>query len=223
MRIVRERAGTPADDRAITEALLEHTRERGEPGLRVWYPPRQVAFGRRDRRAPGYERARERAAERGFPPVTRRVGGRAVALSPATLSVVLTAPGDGDRGGIPQRYARVREAIAAACRDLGVDVTEGEPAGAFCPGTHALRADGKLAGLAQRVRRDVVAVGGVVVVAEAAALSSVLEPVYGALEVPFDPEAVGSLAAAGCGADRARVRSVLEDRLARTWRAVRET
>jgi lipoate-protein ligase A len=211
MRVLRGRATSPSADHAVTTDLLERTASAGGPGLRVWYPPGHVAFGRRDRSAEGYDRAREAAAELGYPPVQRRVGGRAVAFTGDTLAFAVARPARADRAGIEDRYEDAVDTLARALTTLGVTPERGEPPGAFCPGTHSLSADGKLAGLAQRVRRDVAVVGGVVVVRDAAAVAHVLDPVYSAIGVDFDPAAVGSVAAAGGDVDPAAVRTTVED------------
>ena len=47
------------------------------------------------------------------------------------------------------------------------------------------------------MHRDVAAVSGIVIVSDHDAIAAVLEPIYEALSVPFDPDAVGSVARAG--------------------------
>jgi len=162
----------------------------------VWAPHRHVAFGRRDANAEGYDRAKTLARKRGYVPVERQVGGRAVAYTGSTVAFSYARPG-ADRTAIDRRYADAVGRVRGALADLGVDASEGEPEGAFCPGTHSLQAQGKVAGLAQRVRRDVAVVGGIVVVRDRGAIADVLDPVYGALGVPFERGAVGSVAGAG--------------------------
>ncbi len=211
MRVLRGRGATPAADHSLTAELLEVTAETGVPGVRVWYPPRQVAFGRRDRSASGYEAAREAAAEEGYPPVQRRVGGHAVAFTGETLAVALATPAGADRSRIDDRYEAVLAGLREALAACGVDASIGEPPASFCPGSHSLQAHGKVAGLAQRVRRDVAGVGGVVLARDAAAFAAVLDPVYDALDVPFDPGSVGSVAAAG--GDPAALRDAVESAL----------
>lgn len=188
----------PEADRAVTRGLAAEAAADGVPALRVWTPPPQVAFGRRDVAAAGYDRARRRAHERGYPPYERSVGGRAVVHTGTTVAVAHVVP-DPDRVGIDDRYETATRTLRDAIATLGVDALPGEPEGAFCPGTHSLQRDGKLAGLAQRVRADRALVGGYVVVTsrDEAAVADVLVPVYGALDVTFDPDAVGSVEGAG--------------------------
>lgn len=210
MRVLRERGPSVAADRERTERMVDRAADTGEPAVRVWTPHRHVAFGRRDAAADEYDRARAIASERGFPPVERRVGGRAVAYTGSTVAVSHALPG-ADRTAIDARYEAATERLEGALASLGVDPESGEPEGAFCPGTHSLQARGKIAGLAQRVRSDVTVVGAVVVVRDHEAIADVLAPVYDLLGVPFEREAVGSLARAGGTDDPEAVRGALVD------------
>ena len=220
MRVLRGTASDPDADRERTAALLAAAGS-GTPGLRVWTPARQVAFGRRDARAEGFDRAKRIAAERGFRPIERDVGGRAVAYAGETIAFAHAIPlggdaaGRGSRGSIAARYDRAVETVVNALRGLDADVVPGEPAASFCPGDHSVRvADGgKVSGIAQRVRADAALVAGCVVVApeDAGEIAAVSEVVYDALGVPFDPETVGSVAAAGGPGGPERVARALED------------
>ncbi|GAA0728276.1 lipoate-protein ligase A [Halorubrum trapanicum] len=221
MRVYRGDRSSPAANRAPAADLLASAAA-GVPAVRVTAPPRQVAFGRRDAREDGFVEAKRAARDAGFPPVERDVGGRAVAYTGSTLSVGVAVPTGDGRGSIDSRYEVAAETLRGALRDLGADVVRGEPPDAFCPGDHSLRvgggggeaggagvtvggtgADGasastggKVAGLAQRVRADAALVAGVLVVsaADPGPIASVTDPVYDALDVPFDPESVGSVA-----------------------------
>ena len=220
MRVLRGTAGDPDADRERTAALLAAAGD-GTAGLRVWTPARQVAFGRRDARAEGFDRAERVAADRGFRPVERDVGGRAVAYAGETLAFAHAVPLDGDaavddaRGSIAGRYDRAVEAVVDALRGLGAEVVAGEPPASFCPGDHSVRVagGGKVAGIAQRVRADAALVAGCVVVTpgDASEIAAVTDGVYDALDVPFDRETVGSVAAAGGPDDPKRVARALED------------
>lgn len=213
MLVLRGRAADVETDREVTRRLAEHSAAADVPAVRVWYPHRQVAFGRRDTRNAGYEEARRRAKHQGFEPVERDVGGRATAYTRGTLLFAYTEPVADPRGGLDDRYERTLGAIQRALSTLGVDARRGEPPDSFCPGTHSLQAAGKLVGLAQRVRQDAALVAGVLTVRGHAALAEVLDPVYEALGVPFDPGSVGSLARADGETDRAVVRRTVEQGL----------
>jgi lipoate-protein ligase A len=206
--VVRGRAGDPAADRAVTAALVDRAAGRGTPGVRAWTPHRQVAFGPRDTRAAGYDRARGAARRRGYRAVERRVGGRAVAYTGRTVAFVRAVPVDDPRTGLDERYGAALDAVHDALHAVAGPVERGEPPDAFCPGTRSLRVPGggKVAGLAQRVRGDAALVAGCVLVDDRAAQRAVLPPVYDALEVPLDPDAVGSLAVAARDAPPAPAR-----------------
>jgi len=53
-------------------------------------------------------------------------------------------------------------------------------------------------------------VAGIMVVTDRSEIRTVLDPVYGALDVPFDPDSVGSVAAAGGPAAPEAVERALE-------------
>ena len=224
MRVFRGRGKTIEADRAVSERLLEVAAE-GEVAVRVWAPHRQIAFGRRDARLDGYETARATARERGFPPVERSVGGRAVPYDgETTLAFVRAEPIVDFRRGASERYERMTDDVSAALSDLGVDTVPGEPDDSFCPGTHSLStasagdSGGKLVGIAQRVTSDAALVSGVLVVDHEDELADVLDLVYAALGVPFDPDSMGSVVSAAGLVDRAAIRTAVETTLVGTRR-----
>jgi len=220
MRVIRGRAPTPDGDRAATRDLLDSVADTGVPVVRAWTPHRQLAFGRRDANEPGYDAARAAASERGFPPVERSVGGRAVAYTGTTVAVAALEPIDDSRTGITDRYEQAVDLVIDALESLGVAADRGEPADSFCPGDYSVQAPyptanggqrpGKIAGIAQRVTAGAAMVSGVVVVADRDEVCDVLRPVYDALGVPFDPKSVGSVAGAGGPDDPKQVARALE-------------
>lgn len=214
--LYRGRRATRETDRAATRAMVARAGETGEPAVRVWRPGRQLAFGRRDTRADGYDRARAAAADHEFPPVERSVGGRAVAYADTTLAFAHAVPTDERRTGLDDRYETAVTTVVEALTDCGASVTRGEPADAYCPGDYSVRATdgGKVAGIAQRVRKGAALVAGSVTVAEQDPIRAVLTDVYEALGVAFDPASVGSVAAAGGPDDPTPVRRALETALA---------
>jgi lipoate-protein ligase A len=213
MRVLRGRADDPETDRERSAAMLDRTAETGEPAGRVWTPHRQVAFGRRDARADGYAAAAEAAREHGFPPLERSVGGRAVAYTGSTVAFARVEPVADIRVGLDERYDALTTAVQRACWRLSVPAQRGEPPNSFCPGQHSLQADGKLAGVAQRVTLDAALVSGVLVVDGHDEIAGVLADIYDALGVAFDPGSVGSLARAGGRTDPEAVCRTLESAL----------
>jgi len=214
MRLLRGRAVDPETDFDRTRRMADRVAEDREPALRVWRPHRQVAFGRRDVNSDGYDRARTAAQDREYTVIERAVGGRAVAYTGSTVSFSLAVPTDDPRGTIDDRYEWAKAAVKHALDDCGISAQTGEPDASFCPGSHSLQADGKISGLAQRVRQSVAVVGGIVVVRDHEAIAEVLAPVYEALDVPFDPQSVGSVARAGGTDDPDQVIAALEQSLA---------
>lgn len=218
MHVFRGRAETIAADRRVSDRLLE-VAAGDESAVRVWVPHRQIAFGRRDARLDGYECAREAAQIRGFPPVERSVGGRAVAYDGETTIAFARAEPIADfRRGTDERYERLTAAVEGALEELGIDLERGEPADAFCPGTHSLSTvhttgRRKLVGIAQRVRSEAALVSGILIADARAELAAVLEAVYDELEVPFNPGTLGSIAAAGGPSDPEQLQRVLETAL----------
>jgi lipoate-protein ligase A len=210
MRVLRGRAETVEDDRAVVAAMLDRTGETGEAAIRAWRPHRHLAFGRRDAAIDGYERARRVARRLNYRPVERSVGGRAVAYTGRTVSFAVAVPIADQRTGLEARYELATDRLAEAFRSLGVAAEAGEPPNSFCPGDHSLQRDGKLAGVAQRVQRDAALVAGVVLTDDHAQIAAVLDPVYDALGVPFDPASVGSVAKAGGDGDPDAVARAVE-------------
>jgi lipoate-protein ligase A len=198
MRVIRGRAPTPEADRELTAGMLATVSESGVPAVRVWTPHRQVAFGRRDGHADDYDGAKAAAEERGYLAIERSVGGRAVAYTgETTLAFATAVPVDDMRQGLDRRYDEATGTVLQALRELGVVARRGEPEASFCPGAHSVQSDGKVAGIAQRVTRGSALVSGCLLVDEREELVDVLDPVYAALDVPFEPDSVGTVADAG--------------------------
>lgn len=188
-------------DYQVTSDALDAIGQQADAIVRVWRPHRQIAFGPRDRNVDGYERARDTALENGFEPVERTVGGRAVAYTGTTVAFVRTQQITDPRQGLSDRYDPMVESLRTALDTLGVDARAGEPDRSFCPGAHSLRAGGKLVGVAQRVKKDVSLVSGIVVVKDHGEIGRVLQEIYDDLDIPFDPTTVGSVEKAGGPAD----------------------
>ncbi len=212
--MVRGRGEDPTADGKVTARLLDEVGDSGEPAVRVWAPHRIVAFGRRDANEAGYETAASAAGERGFEPVTRSVGGRAVAYDgETTLAFARITPVEDIRGGLDARYEALTVDVQRALRRLGVPAERGEPSDSFCPGQHSLQRDGKLVGIAQRVRTDAAITSGVCIVRNHGELADVLSAVYGALDAPFDPDSLGSIGRADGTSDPETVRATIEAEL----------
>jgi len=198
-RIQVIRAGFPEPDEmdtAVSHAALRLV-ARGEipETLRLHRPADVVAFGPRDRVAPGFGRAVAAARSLGSGAIERLAGGRAALFHRGTLAFSWAIPDPSPRQGIRPRFEEIAGIMAEAFRSLGVDARVGEVPGEYCPGEHSVNARGrtKLMGVGQRVVADAAHVGGVVVVTGGDRVREVLLPVYEALGLKWDPATVGSL------------------------------
>jgi octanoyl-[GcvH]:protein N-octanoyltransferase len=187
-----------AFETAISAALMRQVaRSEVPPTIRLNRTGPILAFGKLDRLRPGYRRAVAIAREAGYVPIERIAGGRAAVFGPGTISFShAIRAGGGSYSGTRERFAEMAGLIAAAVRSLGADARVGEVPGEYCPGEFSVNARGaaKLAGIGQRVIVGGAHVGAVIAVRGAGAINEVLEPVYDALELDWDPAATGSLA-----------------------------
>src|SRR5688572_12393638 len=164
--------------------------------LRLARPAAVVAFAKRDALSPGYPRALAAARARGFGAILRLAGGRAAVFHEGTLELAHAVPDPDPKRGIHERFEATAALIARALRSLGVDGRVGEVPGEYCPGRWSVNAAGlrKLAGTGQRVVAGGSHTGAVVVVDGAERVRAVLEPVYSALELEWDPRTAGAVA-----------------------------
>ena len=120
-------------------------------------------------------------------------------------------PDFGEPDGIRKRFEKVAGWIQKSLVRMGVDARIGEVSGEYCPGEFSVNSAGrvKLMGIGQRVIRGAAHVGGVIVVGDAPRVRDVLEPIYQALELDWNPDTAGSIEEAVPGAQPDEVRSVL--------------
>jgi octanoyl-[GcvH]:protein N-octanoyltransferase len=208
--LVKGRAGDdPALDVALPHALVGLVAEgRHRPVVRSYRPQPTVAFGRRDSFLPGFPDAVAAARGGGFMPVIRGAGGRAAAYDEGCLVFEEIMPTGTQMTGIEERFAEEARRQARALRTLGVDARVGAVPGEYCPGEFSVNARGKtkLIGAAQRIMSRAWLLSSVVVVQSAALVRAVLEDVYAALELEWDPATTGSVADEVPGVDVEEVR-----------------
>lgn len=183
---------------AISRTILRRVAAGELPAtVRIHRPGREVAFGRQDVASPGYARAAEAARAAGFAAVERLAGGRAAVFHEGTIAIARAYSDPQPPKRTYARFEEMAEAITAALQGMGVDARVGEVPGEYCPGAYSVNARGaaKLAGIGQRMIRGAAHMGGVVVANGGDAIAGVLVPVYEALELDWDPETSGSVAA----------------------------
>ena len=210
----------PARDTAISHAILRRVSDGMEPEtLRLHRPGDIVAFGPKDRLAPGFGRAIEAARAAGFGSVQRLAGGRAAVFTARSIAFSWAIPDPDPRPGIRARFEELAAIMAGAFQDLGIDARVGAVPGEYCPGDHSVNARGrtKLMGVGQRLVQRAVHVGGVVVVDDTFRVRDVLVPVYRALDLDWDPATVGSLADEVPGLTWERAEEAILARFARDY------
>jgi lipoate-protein ligase A len=190
-------AQDPALDLALAPALLQRVAAGARrPLVRVYRPWPTVAFGRRDSFLPGFAGAAAAARRHGFTPVIRSAGGRAAAYHEQCLVIEEISAAFDATSGIQGRFAEEAHGQAGALRALGIDARVGAVPGEYCPGEFSVNARGerKLIGAAQRIIRGAWLFSSVVVVSGSGRVRAVLEEVYAALGLDWDPSSTGAVA-----------------------------
>jgi lipoate-protein ligase A len=188
-------AGTTIEDRVV----------------RLVTPVPTVAMSRRESRLPGFETAQRHARIRGFAPVIRPTGGRAVAYD--ETCIVFDVVTREHEGSIDQAryFHEIGDALAGALRGFGVDARVGEVPGEYCPGEFSINARGtvKLVGTSQRAVRGARLLSGMLALGEVQRLADVLTTVNAALNLEWDITTFGSLEAEVSGLRRQAVEDAI--------------
>lgn len=184
--------------------------------VRLSAPAPTVALSRRESHLPGFETARHAALERGFAPVLRPTGGRAVAYD--QTCIVFDVVVREDEGTIDQArfFREIGGALAAALGTLGVDARLGDVPGEYCPGEFSINARGavKLIGTSQRAMRGARLLSGMLPLGGVERFVDVLAVVNAALDLEWTPSTFGSLGAEAGGIPRRTVEDALVAALA---------
>jgi len=225
--LLEGRAGAdPVLDLALATALLAQVAagDRG-PVIRVYRPAPTVAFGRRDSFLAGFERAVAAATRAGFAPAIRSAGGRAAAYHEDCLVIDELVPAPDAMADVDARFAAEAESQAQALRRLGIDARVGEVPGEYCPGRFSVNARGqtKLIGAAQRIISGAWLFSTVVVGGGSGRVRAVLEEVYAALDLTWDPASVGSVHDEVTGVGVGEVQEALLAPLAARYRLVQSS
>lgn len=227
IRLLRDSfADDPALDAAVSRGLMLRVAAGELPEtLRIARPGTTVAFAKRDAVSPGYDAALRAAREHGFEATLRLAGGRAAVFHDGTMEIGHAVPDTEPRAGIHERFRQTAGRLARALVALGVDARVGEVAGEYCAGRYSVNARGavKLAGIGQRVVGGGSHTGVVLVVEGEERINAVLEPVYSALGLDWDPAVTGSVSSEEPSTTWERVADALVTDYAREYDMVEDT
>ncbi len=201
----------PAYDVALSRALLDAVGRGAPAALRLHQPGDVLAFSSLDRTQPGFAAALRAARAAGFASVLRLAGGRAALFHEQTIAFAWCCADPAPRRGIHARFKHISDIVRDALSTLGVDARVGMAPGEYCPGAYSVNARGvrKLMGVGQRLVRSAAYLGGVLVVRDAERVRAVLQPVYKALNLDWDPATVGAVEDELPGVTRADVLAAL--------------
>jgi octanoyl-[GcvH]:protein N-octanoyltransferase len=208
-------------DAAVSRALMMRVASGELPEtLRIARPGTTVMFGKRDAVAPGYEEAVRAAVEAGFEPTLRLAGGRAAVFHDGTMEI-----GHAVHAAEPRaRFEDTAERLTRGLARVGVDARVGEVRREYCPGRWSVNARGavKLAGIGQRVVGGGSHTGVVLVIDGERRINEVLEPVYAALGLDWDPAASGSVRTEAPSATWSTVRDAIVTEYAQDYELARD-
>jgi len=210
------RAQSDIDHTLVLMRQMQHV-ENPDPIVRAYAPRSTVAFSRRESLMPSFPAAEQAARDHGFAPVIRLAGGRAVAYDESCLVIDLISS---SHPGIANDrvFDVASEAIRRVLVDLGIDARVGAVSGEYCSGPHSVNARGavKLVGIAQRVTRGARLVTASIALGTAGPLRSVIDDVYAAMSLDWDPRTFGTVSGEGIQATPAELARIIVAGLALT-------
>jgi lipoate-protein ligase A len=189
-------ADNPPLDIAVSKALLDRI-SLGEENdtLRIYLPPKVIAFGAQDIASEGFNSAKFASRSKGFESIRRIVGGRAIAMSESTIAFSLIQKSDNPRSGIIPRFIAISNSLRAVLKNLGIDANIGKVDGEYCPGDFSVNARHmkKIIGIGQRIASRATYIGGVIVLENHMLIKDILSNIYSHLAIEWDPDTVGSI------------------------------
>ncbi|GGO81387.1 hypothetical protein GCM10011348_20300 [Marinobacterium nitratireducens] len=142
---------------ALLQSVVDGDRQ---AGLLLWRCAPSIVVPRRLTHKPGFDRACEAMAGRGWPVIVRDTGGDLTPQSPGLINVALAFRQRRADGGIRDSYLKLCNPLIDCLRGLGIEAYCASVEGAFCDGDYNLVVGGrKLAGTAQRWRKLAPATG----------------------------------------------------------------
>ncbi|RBW67403.1 lipoate--protein ligase family protein [Bacillus taeanensis] len=129
------------------------------PTIRTWVHHQTIVLGIQDTRLPYIEEGIEYLKAQGYRVIVRNSGGLAVVLDEDVLNISILLKEKENQIAIDTGYEAMAALIQKMLRPYGVEVSDGEVVGSYCPGTYDLSIHGrKFAGISQRRVKGGVAV-----------------------------------------------------------------
>ncbi len=183
----------PSDEHRFIQHLLDETSRTGKSYLWVWNPLKQLALSPSSLNRNGVSEAIKHAERKGFPAVERITGGGPVPHNGRTVSFVYTDRIDNTDIGLNDRYREITSNLSDLLGSLDISVSCGESMGEFCPGQYSIHAEGKIAGVAQRLKRNSALTSGVVVIEYNEGYRELTKSVYEYIGLDFRDETMDSV------------------------------
>lgn len=194
--LYRDEVSSPALDMALSRALLDMVAE-GFPydTLRIHQPPPMLALGKLDRLNDGFRDVLNHCHQSGLEPVMRLAGGRAALFHERSLALAFARRESEGMLDIEKRLAPLNDIYLETLRRIGVDARQGELEGEYCPGGSTINARGqvKLIGTGQRSVKGAGHLGSIIANEDGQTIAETLDPVYRAMNHPFEPATCGSI------------------------------
>lgn len=143
-----------------TDLLIQYAHEEQQPILHFWTLEKTLVLGMKDLRVPHFNQAVSFLEQHAINTVVRNAGGLAVALDHNVLNISLIFPSGNQQGlSIESAYEQFYQWFRQTFNVYGLQLTAGEIAHSYCPGTFDFSIAGKkVAGTAQRRLKDATAV-----------------------------------------------------------------
>lgn len=187
----------PALDIAISRALMDMVAE-GFPydTLRIYQPSPMLALGKLDRLSDGYDHIINYCRQINLQPVIRIAGGRAALFHERSLALAWARRESASQSfNIDDRLEPLNKIYIETLSSFGIDARQGQLEGEYCPGDSTINARGqvKLIGTGQRAVSGCGHLGSVITAEDSLRIAELIEPVYQAMDHPFDRSTCGSV------------------------------
>ncbi|MCF6093104.1 lipoate--protein ligase family protein [Microaerobacter geothermalis] len=159
-RVNHNTSDLPIHSFAVDDTLCTFVgKNLSSPVIHIWSHDNTVVLGIRDARLPRVYKGIKFLQDAGYETIVRNSGGAAVVLDKNVLNLSVILPVKDPFSNIKYGYVFMYQLIKEILEPLGKRIDAGEIKGSYCPGRYDLGINGiKFAGIAQRRRREGVAV-----------------------------------------------------------------